>query len=226
MRVSEAADALRVARSTAHRLLAMLVHAGFVRREPATRAYHVGPALVELALAVVAEVDLRAAIRPHLEALVAETGETAHLVALRGTDVVFLDGVESSKALRAGSRTGSALPAHATSGGKALLAALPDETLRALLPSERLTPVTARTVRNRSALFAELRRVRERGYAANVDESEAGLTAYACVVRGRGGQIRVALTIAGPTARMGGAGRTRIVGALRDAAAEAGSVIL
>jgi DNA-binding IclR family transcriptional regulator len=55
IRVAEASNALGVARSTAHRLLAMLQHFGFVRQNARSRAYHAGPALVEIGMAVIAD---------------------------------------------------------------------------------------------------------------------------------------------------------------------------
>jgi IclR family acetate operon transcriptional repressor len=225
IRVAEASDALGVARSTAHRLLAMLQHFGFVRQNARTRAYHAGPALMEIGMAVIAEMDVQAAVRPHLEKLVDELGETAHVCALRGRDSVFLGCVESSKALRAGDRTGTALPAYATSAGKALLAALGDDAVRERFPNEILEPLTRRTIRTRSALLAELRRVRERGYATNVDESETGLWAFGRAIRGRGGDVRAAITVSGPAARFRELDQNRVAAALQAACEAAGAEI-
>ena len=75
------------------------------------------------------ELDIRRDAHPHLERLVAELGETAHLAVLRGARVLFIDGVESSLILRAAARVGHSLPAHATASGNVLLAALPGEAL-------------------------------------------------------------------------------------------------
>src|SRR5262245_10249896 len=73
-RVSDAAEVLGVAVSTAHRLLAMLEHHGFARQDPATRAYLPGPALVRIGLSAVRDLELRAIAHPYLEALRDETG--------------------------------------------------------------------------------------------------------------------------------------------------------
>jgi DNA-binding IclR family transcriptional regulator len=225
IRVAEASDALGVARSTAHRLLAMLQHFGFVRQNARTRAYHAGPALMEIGMAVIAEMDVQAAVRPHLEKLVDDLGETAHVCALRGRDSVFLGCVESSKALRAGDRTGTALPAYATSAGKALLAALGDDRVRERFPNEILEPLTRRTIRTRTALLAELRRVRERGYATNVDESETGLWAFGRAIRGRSGDVRAAITVSGPAARFRELDQNQVAAALQAACEAAGAEI-
>src|SRR5919108_4840317 len=92
--LSAAARHLDVAPSTAHRLLAMLEHYRLIKRDPATKAYGLGPWLGELGRAALGQLDIRPLARPALERLVAHLGETAHLVGLQGTEVVFLDCVE------------------------------------------------------------------------------------------------------------------------------------
>jgi DNA-binding IclR family transcriptional regulator len=93
LRVRQASAELGVAPSTAHRLLAMLRHRGFVEQDLGTRAYRAGPALTEVGLSALQELDFRRVARPQLERLVAELDETAHLTVLRGTNVLFVDGV-------------------------------------------------------------------------------------------------------------------------------------
>jgi len=225
IRVSDAGRALGVARSTAHRLLAMLMQFGFVVQEPRTRAYHVGPALVALGTSVTANEDIQTAMKPHLETLVSTFGETVHVCTLRGNDIVFLSGIESAKALRAGNRTGTVLPAHATSAGKALLALLDEAEVLEHFPREALPELTRRTIRTRTALLSELRHVRERGFAINNAESEAGLAALSCVVYSRTGEPRGAVTIAGPQARLRAIDRTRMIAAMRDACNAASATI-
>ena len=199
--VSEAARELGVARSTAHRLLAQLAHFEFVSQDARTKTYTAGPALLDLGHVVAAHDDVQAAARRSLISLVETFGETAHLCVMQGQDVLFVDGVESSKALRSGNRVGTVLPAYATSGGKVLLAASRDDVVRERYPDEALRAVTRRTIRTRSALLAELHVVRARGYATNNGESEPGLSAISCLIRGRNGAPRAALTMAGPETR-------------------------
>ena len=208
--MAETSRLLGVARSTAHRLLAMLAHYEFVVQNEHTRAYHAGPALVALGSVVAANDDVHSAVRPHLETLASTFGETVHVCTLRGADVVFLGGVESTKALRAGNRTGTVLAAHATSGGKAMLA---------------LPALTRRTIRTRTALLRELQHVRERGFAINDAESEAGLYALSCTVLSRTGELRGAITISGPQARFRATDRARMVAAVRSACKAAGAAI-
>ena len=220
IRVSEASTAIGVARSTAHRLLAMLQHHGFVRQDPFSRAYVVGPALLDFGLAVLRDQDIRARARPFLETLSRETGETVHLVALQGRDVLFLDCVESAKPVRVGNRTGLLLPAHCTSAGKALLAALTPERFRALYPEERLPGLTRRSIRGRARLEREVAAVRRRGYATNFGETADDIGSVGVVIPEPRRAARAALSVAAPTSRLTDkAVSTMAKAALRAAAA-------
>ena len=217
IRLSSARDELKVSQSTAHRLMAMLVYHGFATQNPATRVYRAGPALFEIGLAVVSNLDIRAAARPVLESLAATTGETVHLGLLEGNEVRFIDVVESGLALRVSGRVGRRLPAHATSLGKAMLAAMTDDQVRALYPREALPAVTGRTMTRRADLLAELERIRARGYASNSEESEEGVssTGVAIVHPARG--VLGAITIAVPLSRMTGQKEERHAALLAEA---------
>ncbi len=223
--VQQASGELGVAPSTAHRVLAMLQHRGFVEQDPRTRMYRAGPVLTEIGLAALRELDIRTVARPHLERLVAELDETAHLAVLRGTSVLFIDGVESSRILRAAARVGHTLPAHATASGNVMLAALPDETLLELYPYERLERVTKRTVTSRRALLRRVSEIRERGYAINDGESEDGIVAVAAAIRADEGVARGAITVAGPATRFGLEAAERGAPAVRATAASVGEAL-
>ena len=200
LRVSEIAGELGIARSTAHRLLSMLVYRDFaVRAED--HSYLPGPALSAPPLH--GYVRLRAELRPHMEALRDQVGETVNLQVRLGAQTRFLCTVESAEVLRVGDRQGTILPAWVTSGGKVLLAALPDAQLTAVLRNAA-GPATARwalTDTVRRALITELRQVREQGWAENIEESESGLCAVGMCVRDAGGSAVAALSVAAPAAR-------------------------
>lgn len=202
LRVSEVADHLNVARSTAHRLLGMLVHRQFAVQDPATKAYRPGPRLVEIGLAAVGALDVRARMRPYLTEIAAATDETVSLLVMEGDSVHFIDSIESQRTVRVGSRLDVHMPAHATSAGKAMLAALTTDEVLAIYPAERLVTATERTLAMRSQLLGELEQVRDRGFATNFEESEAGLGAVGMAVLDQDGRPAVAFTVAGPLQRM------------------------
>lgn len=202
IRVSAAADHLNVARSTAHRLLTTFVSQGFAVQDTPSRVYRPGPQLMEVGQAALRNLDVRSRARPHLELLAEETGETVSLLIPERANVRFVDSIESRNTVRVASRFGLDLPAHATSGGKAILARLTPEAFYELYPNEELQRVTAVTVSTRTELLADLEQIRVRGYARNNEESEVGLGAAGVAVCDPSGFPTAAVTVAGPVQRM------------------------
>jgi DNA-binding IclR family transcriptional regulator len=193
LRVTDAAARLGVSVSTAHRLLGMLVYRDFAEQLP-DRRYGAGPVLRGGPVPQATVTRLREVALPHLRRLVGVLGETANVMVRAGADVRFVATVECDHVLRVGDRAGRTLPAHLSSGGKALLAALdPDQLAEAL---GALEPAAA--VR----LERELGTVRRRGYAVNDQQTEAGLTAVGVAVPATGaGALGAALSVAAPSVR-------------------------
>lgn len=200
VRVSDVAAELGIARSTAHRLLAMLVYRDFaVQAED--RSYRPGPAIAAEPLRGEPTQRLRQVMRPHMEALCDQVAETVNLVVRLGTQTRFLHTVESVQVLRVTDRQGTILPAWKTSGGKALLAELPDGQLTALLRGANGRPPEGMTAAERRSLVSELRLVRDQGYAENIEESESGVCAIGVCVRDRASDPVAALSVSAPSVR-------------------------
>jgi IclR family acetate operon transcriptional repressor len=200
VRVSDVAAELGIARSTAHRLLAMLVYRDFaVQAED--RSYRPGPAIAAEPLRGEPAQRLRQVMRPHMEALCDQVAETINLVVLLGTQTRFLHTVESAQVLRVGDRQGTILPAWKTSGGKALLAELPDARLTVLLRGASGRPPEGMTAAERRSLVNQLRLVRDQGYAENIEESESGVCAIGLCVKDKAGDPVAALSVSAPSVR-------------------------
>lgn len=197
--VTEAASALEVNASTAQRLLATLVQDGFAAQGK-DRKYSVGPALHNIGLSTRIP-QLTDRLRPALEELFERSGETVHIAALVGTRIMHLDGIEArTHVLRFGSRVGVWLPAHVTSGGKALLADLTDDEVEARYKVALASPRAHSIDVDLESLREQLDDVRESRVAWNFEESEPGVAAMSVSVGEFGGQ-RVAFSIALPVAR-------------------------
>ena len=222
VRVSELAAHLGVAPSTAHRLLATLRANDFVEQVPGGRAYRLTSLLSTFAGGPPDRNTLARTGHPALVQLSRETGETSNLLVLEGSDVRFIDGVESTRTLRVAPRTGDLLPAHGTAGGKAILSALPPEHVRSLLGS-RLRKMTAHTVLSRSALEKELAVVRCRGYATNVNESVLDVGGVGVPVMDRFERCVAAITVSGPSSRLNDDTAPSLLPYLRAAAARMSS---
>jgi IclR family transcriptional regulator, acetate operon repressor len=226
IRVAELAVELGVARSTAHRLLALLSAYGAVEQEPGTPTYRPGPLLGQLGLSTLRQRDLVRLIHPYLERLSDEVGETAHFSVLQGCESVFLDSVECRRqTLRVTSRVGLTYPAHATSGGKALLARMSDDAVRELFARHGLDKCTDRTVVTVEALLRELEEVRINGYATNWGESEIGVAAVAVVLHNSRGDAVGALAVSAPEQRLPPSRLSYLARKLREASDEIGTLI-
>ena len=222
LRVTDVAKRLDVGRSTAHRLLSMLVARDFMSRDPETRLYSAGNALVSVGLAAVRDYDLRNYMRSHLEQLTRTVNETTHLLVLHGADALFLDSVECDQAVRVGSRIGISFPAYTNSGGKALLAELSECEVRQLYPRQKLQPMSSKTLKTRDDLEDELARIRARGYSVNAGETDEEVGAVAAVVRSATGATACAIAISAPLSRVDDACLAELSGPLLATCREAG----
>ena len=188
--------------STVHRLLATLVAQGYGRQNPETGRYALGAKAFHLAESYLAQMDLRHAVRPALERLCRETGETANLVILDGKDALYLDKVESPQSLRIFSRIGRRAPLHCTAAGKVLLASRSRGEVDVLLGRKPLEALTRFTITSRSQLRRELEKVQEQGYALDLEECEAGANCIAFPLRDAEGRVEASLSVSGPSVRL------------------------
>nr|WP_281720272.1 IclR family transcriptional regulator [Nitrosomonas nitrosa] len=220
LRVSEAAERLGVAQSTAHRLLSMLVHHGFARQDERRGVYRTGRMILEMGFAAMRDMEIRDHARPVLEELRDKVDETVHLGVPYGVEVFYVEGVESRRPLRIGSRVGVFLPAHSVALGKALLATLSTEELRRLYPDGRLSAMTDRTVTTLAELERHLARIRSMGFARSRGESDDGVGSIAVAVLDRHGVARAAISIGAPVTRITPEREAHWVDAAKAAAAE------
>jgi DNA-binding IclR family transcriptional regulator len=200
--VSEVSDRLGVARSTAHRLLGMLVVHGFAQQDPATKAYMPGRALFEIGLGALSGLDVRREARPELQRLVSELRETVLLIVMQGARTLVIDAIESDEVVRVSARTGGSMPPHTVSAGKIMLAGMDPAHVRALLGPEPLERRTSDSITTYAELDAELDEVRGRGYATNFNEAEPGVSAIAVAIPVPPGVVPAAITVTVPSARM------------------------
>jgi len=197
--VSEAAERLGVARSTAHRLLAMLVYRDFAVQDD-DKVYRAGPVLELAAHSRSTASRLRQAALPHLRRLVDLLDESANLTVRTGDTARFVASVECGQSLRVGSREGMVFPAHRTTGGLLLLAELSEDELAAVHAPERYADRPAERP-DLTALRSELAKIRRNGFALNQGLSERGVTAVGVPVHDADGTTIAGLSVSIPTAR-------------------------
>lgn len=200
---AEIADRVNLHRSTTHRLLAVLEHNRFIERNPENARYRLGWRLFELGIIAASRLDLYERAKPQLLRLVEETGETAHIGVLRQGEVISLLNVEGKRSVRTPATVGRRTPPHCTSQGKAILAFAPPELIESAMDWHRFTRFTENTITDGSRFRNELALIRKRGYALDNEEFEPGLRCIAAPVRDHTSEVIAAISIAGPTFRIG-----------------------
>jgi DNA-binding IclR family transcriptional regulator len=213
--LAELSQAVGLPKSTVHRLVAALTEEELLGAAPGNRI-RLGGGLTRLG--ATARQALRHDLIPVLRQLHAEVDETVDLAVLDGAAVRFVDQLSAPHRLQAISAVGASFPLHCTANGKALLAALPDEQVRVLLPV-RLERFTASTITTRAELLRELEGVRRAGVAFDREEHTEGISAVGAAVLDEVGAPVAALSIPVPTARFE-RGESRYVTLLTAAARE------
>ncbi|MFC3337402.1 IclR family transcriptional regulator domain-containing protein [Paracandidimonas soli] len=199
---SELAAQLALPRTTVYRLLATLVTRGFVRRDPLRKVYCLGFRCFEMARQSYAQPDLVAAALMELRLLRDLTGETSYLAVLDGREVISLERCDGAHSLRSAAAMGERKPVYCTSQGKAILSAMPDAVREELVRDIVLKPLTEHTIVDRRRLNAELRITRSRGYAIDDEEIVLGVRCVGAPVVDSAGQVRGAISVAGPAYRL------------------------
>jgi IclR family transcriptional regulator, pca regulon regulatory protein len=191
--LSEVARICDLTRAAARRFLLTLADLGYVRTDG--RLFSLTPRVLELGYAFLSSLSLPEVAEPHLERLVAEVHESSSVSVLDGDDIVYVARVPTSRIMTVAINVGTRFPAYATSMGRVLMSALPDDEVEAYLQRVRLARLTKRTVPTVAALRAELRKVRSQGYAIVDQELEDGLRAIAAPIRDRTGTVVGAVNV-------------------------------
>ena len=219
--ISAIAAAANVPKPTAYRLLRELADAGLVRREATTQGgFSVAPRFEQLALALMQHAGSRTVRHAILTRLVAGLGETCNITVRDGSEVLYVDRVESTSPLRAHLQPGSRVPLHCTASGKLFLSLLPKARRAHLLSQIVLTPATSRTIVDPDALEMELARIRRQGYAIDDEEYVDGLMCIAMPIPGAHGRTIAAVAVQAPITRLPRENALRTLPALQRAAQE------
>lgn len=216
--VSEAAERLGVARSTAHRLLSMLCYRDFAVQD-GDRRYVAGPVLALASRSHSRAALLRDVAMPHLTTLSERVAESTNLMVLSGDHVRFIGSIAGTQVLRVGNREGAVFPAHLSSGGVLLLADVPAEQFDAIYSDERWADRPDQRP-DPTALRREMRLARKRGFALNNGRTELGVTAVGRAVQGADGRAEAAVSISLPTARYSRTVLPKLVAALAATTAD------
>jgi IclR family transcriptional regulator, pca regulon regulatory protein len=193
MSLSEVATATGLARPTVRRILLTLEELGYIRSVEGVFA--LTPRVLELGMAYIGSASIWDLARPHMEQLVARTGESSSLAQLDGSDIVYVARVAVPKIITLAVTIGTRFPALQTSLGKALLAALPHEELEKTLAQPSRSGIMARWNPDAAEREAALWEVRTQGWALTDEQLAPGIRSIAVPVRDGPNHVVAALNI-------------------------------
>ena len=181
--LGEVAGRLGLNKSSLHVTLSALRFREFVEQSPSTGFYRLGPALVQLSQAYLGSIDIRATLRPAVQRLAEQIDEVCHISVLDGSEILYIEKIESSKPIQPGTRVGMRLPALTTAMGRAMIAQEFSDygAFRARFEN-RLFPRTPNAPRQLEEEWRRICEARERGYGVDDEENVEGLVAVAVAV--------------------------------------------
>ncbi|TFC73555.1 IclR family transcriptional regulator [Cryobacterium sp. TMS1-20-1] len=210
--LSELAASTELPLPTIHRLLRTLVAKGYIR-QLANRRYALGPGLIRLGTA--ASKQLGALAGAQLQALVDQLGETANMAVLDADMALYIAQAPSKHSMRMFTEVGRRAHTHATGVGKAILAQLSDDAVRAIVARAGMPTPTTMSIGSVNDLLADLARIRERGYSVDDGEQEIGVRCFAMAVPDA--PTPTAVSVSGPVSRVDDAFAELAIPALRAA---------
>jgi IclR family KDG regulon transcriptional repressor len=202
-KISDLAYQLHLDRSTTYRILLSLERAGFVEKDEETGTYSLGLAAFEIGNAYLMQTDLIRASKPIMTDLASKAQETVHLAVLSDIEIVYVDKVDSPRALGVMSKIGQRGPLYCTALGKTLLAFQPEEEQSRIIQKIRMTPLTSRTITSKQKLIEELKVIKKQGYALDRREIEEDVECIGAPILNYLGYVIAALSISGPQKKIG-----------------------
>jgi DNA-binding IclR family transcriptional regulator len=192
---------LRLPKPTAFRILTNLVRHGLLQHNPATATYTLGFATLRLADDLLQSLAIRTQARPMMQAIRDAVNESVILSVRRGDYRYNIDTVESTHAIGQTQQIGTPVPLYAGAASRALLAAMPDEEIKAYLARTKFVPFQKTTMIDPDKLREDVGRTRRRGYVVTSAEYTPGGHAVGSAIIGPDGTGLAALHISIPNAR-------------------------
>lgn len=200
--ISEIIRTTGLTKPTAHRVVNMLVEMGFLERDPSDLGFIEGVSLVRLAHRTLLASAPRSLRHSILKEIAIETGETCNYGVLSGSEIIYLDRVESKWPLGLRFAPGSHVPAHCTALGKLLLSFCSDNDLKNLALSIPLTAYTGETIVDPDELVKAVKKVRVDGIGTDNQEFMHGVVCVSVPVIDSQGRCFGGIAVSAPETRM------------------------
>ncbi|ADL11611.1 IclR family transcriptional regulator [Acetohalobium arabaticum] len=202
MALSNLAEEIDLNISTVHRLLNTLRLRGFIEQEEDSGKYYLGLKTFEIGNAAKKNINLISIAKPYMQDLVDQCNETTNLAILDEGEVVYIEQVASTNMVKMFAQIGSRGPAYCTGTGKALLAYEDPDQWSELFAKMDFGKFTDNTKVDSEVLRAELKEIRQQGYAIDRGEMEEGVRCVAAPIKNHEGEVIAAVSVSGPSIRL------------------------
>lgn len=219
MTVADIMTATGLPKATVHRLCGLLEQEGFLAPDIAGKGLTVGHRTRDMALGIMALGGVDAYRHRVLTELSQEIGETCNLNVPVGSEILYVDRVESEWPLRTQLPVGSRVPLHCTASGKLYLSSLPAARRRKLIATMTLDRHTENTIIDSDALNTELDKIRRAKVGTDDEEFIDGMVAAAVPITDQRGRMAAILAFHAPVIRMNMEQAMNHIPALQRAAA-------
>ena len=189
--IAQVAEMTGFDRATARRFLLTLHHLGYAGYDGIH--FTPEPRILRLGMGALAALPLPQIVQPWLDQLSERIGQSCSVAILDDTEIVYVARAAQRRVMSIGLMPGSRLPAHCSSLGRVLLAALPPEQAARIVERSDLTPRTVHSKHDPQAILTEIGKVREQGYAVIAQEIELGLCSLAVPIYDAKGRAVAAL---------------------------------
>ncbi|MBW2028725.1 MAG: IclR family transcriptional regulator [Deltaproteobacteria bacterium] len=215
----EIAKRLGFHKATVSRILLILAAQGYLRQDPETRKFSLGPAVIELGTAIHRSLsnNLTNIAKPHVDKLRNSLRETIVLEVVRGKNAIIAYVAEGPGPIRIKGTIGDMRPAHAAAGAKAILAFSPPD-MKARLLSTHLEPLTPNTITEPEILHRQLEEIRKQGFAIDREEVNVGINAVGVPVFDYQGKPVAGVVAAGLSQAINWGDESPLVSMLKDSA--------
>lgn len=201
--ISEIVSKLELTKSNVNKLLANLEKYGYVEHNRYTGNFRLGVKTFQISQAYINKLNLIDISTHILNGLKQQLNESVYIGVLRHSNVVYLDVIETDEPVRVMPRIGNVGPAYATAIGKAQLSTMTDDEIAGLYENKEFLKLTKNTINNIQELLEDIKQVREKGYALDLEEYEEEVHCIGAPVLNFMGKVIAGISVSGPKVRMG-----------------------
>lgn len=202
MALCDLTHTMNLPRSTAYNLLQTLVCLGYAVPSADGGKYVMSSRAFEIGSAGMQDRDAMPFLREGMRQIQSELNETVHLGVRSGSETLYIDKLDSTRAIRMSSRVGTRMPLYCTALGKALLSGMTDDQIRRLYGQEKLKAYTPHTITDVETLLSQMETIRREGYAVEREENEPNVCCVAVPLHNAAGEAVYAMSVSAPAFRM------------------------